>query len=354
MARYRMKRRYVNRLWVILAIFFICAALAVTGILLYQRIAQEKELPLSAEAKIEVMDGRILAVERGELIGFNGHAKEMFRQRVPGASEICVGDGAAAVYGIHDVYLVRKNGRIDAHISTDADVRQVLCGAGIICVVTEDEAGNMLVSCYDTYANLIDLIDSADLLQDDVLMRAGMQDNVLWLTTCNTTGAGTLCHTYVFNVQKNAFLCRIDVYDQLICDIFMDEKNVFVIGTDSILCYNYNGMRQWQMPAADLTYVTGCHYRQNAALLFAYDDMPGGRMVYRTQSYALFETPIGCDCADGKLYILTQEALGTINLRGEMHTLQLLQQEAYEQLHLVSSNRMLVFDGDRWVVCMIP
>jgi len=353
-ARYRMKKVYINRAWIVLSCLLVCIALLCTGLIVRKRLQKEVEIPVSSNAAVDVFARRIVAVQNEELIGMNTYAREKFRAEVSGADALCIGDGVAAAYGEYDVYLFEKDGRITAHIKTDTPIAHVVCGAGILSVVTEDASGNILVSCYDPYANLIDQIDSGDLLQGDRLMSAGMRGNLLWLLTADTDGAQMLCHAYMFNVQKNAFLCRMDVYDQLIYDVFLDEKNVFLIGTNSILCYNHSGMRLWQMPCTDLTYVYGCEYRNSAALVFDYDEAQGGRVVYRTQTYALSHAPQTCEIAGDRLYLLQPSGLCAVNLHGETFAQETLLPCDYQDMIFVTNHRMLVLDGGRWTACMIP
>ena len=96
-------------------------------------------------------------------------------------------------------------------------------------VITQDESGAVFVNTYDAFANHLDAFDSSRLMPGDRLMDAGIRGNLLYLLTIDTDGARTLCHAYVFNVQKNTFVCRMDVHEQLIYDVFMDEKNVFLM-----------------------------------------------------------------------------------------------------------------------------
>ncbi len=354
MVRYRMKKVYINRAWIVLCSLVVCAALLCTGLIVNKRLQKQVDLPVSSNASVDVFERRIVAVQDEVLIGMNSYAREKFRADVSGADALCIGDGVAAAYGAHDVYLFEKDGRITAHITTDAPITHVVCGTGILSVVTEDASGNILVSCYDPYANLIDKIESSDLLEGDMLMDAGMRGNLLYLLTVDTDGAKMLCRTYVFNVQKNSFLCRMDVHDQLIYDVFLDEKNVFLIGTNSILCYNHSGMRLWQMPCEDLTYVYGCEYKGSAALVLCYDEAQGGRVVYRTQTYALSHSPEAFAFAGSRLYLLQEDGLCSMNLRGDVPHEQMLMPCNYQDMIFVTNHRMLVLDGGRWTACMIP
>ena len=146
----------------------------------------------------------------------------------------------------------------------------------------------------------------------------------------------------------------MDVTQQLIYDVFMDEKNVFLIGTDSIICYNHSGMRLWQMPCSDLTYVYGCEYRGNAVLVLHYDAAQGGRMIYRAQVYPLSRTSKAFALQGRKLYMLQEDGLYTMDLRRESHSVQLQLPCGYEDMIPVTRNRMLVLDGGKWSACMIP
>ena len=86
--RYRMKRRYVNRLRIVLVCALALVVLLCAGLILRSRMRKEEILPVTQDAAVEVMDRRIITLERGVLRGFNAQGKMRFEAE---GSAYCVG-----------------------------------------------------------------------------------------------------------------------------------------------------------------------------------------------------------------------------------------------------------------------
>ena len=108
------------------------------------------------------------------------------------------------------------------------------------------------------------------------------------------------------------------------------------------------------MPSADMTCLYGGEYKQNAVLVFSYDETEGGRLLYRTQSFALNGTPQMCDLQRDKLYLLMDGQLAWLDLSDDAHLVHSLQDTPCEDVRILSRTRMLVFDGGQWIARMIP
>ena len=253
-----------------------------------------------------------------------------------------------AAYGENDVYLLNTRGAVTVHVDTTDQICSVSCGAGLVTIVTQRQA-QTLVSVYDAYGNRLDSIAADDLLQNDVVMDAGMYSNMLWVLTVNTSGAQIVSRIYLFHAQQQAFISRIDVQDQLIYAVAVNEKNVLAIGTQQILCYTVSGARQWQSPVSGMHAMLSTQDTDAVSALLQYDAASGCKWFYGAQSYTLAQNADAVAAQGKHLYLLCQDTLVRCTAGNELKIRSDVLSTQYQAVLAAGKRRVLLFDGTQWI-----
>lgn len=322
--------------------------LFLTGLFLLLR-GRDTTFPIGRDAVLETVDRRVAALSHETLSLYTLRGLKTFEAPVAGAQALAAGQGVGAAYAQNDVYLFMPSGRVTAHIVSDVPVRRVCCGASVTAVVTQDASGECRATIYDCYANAIDSVVQSDLLPHDRFVDAGMYEGTLWLLTVDSSGAQPISRIYLFNVQNRTLLARIDVPDQLVMAVAADEKNVFAIGTQQIMCYNYNGIRLWQSAANDLQMRRACVSHGDAALLFSLDGAQGYKLLFDRRERKFFREAASVCMDEEYVYFLQGDTLMRCGVAEEENVTTKRLEKTYSAILPVSGRRVLLFDGAQWI-----
>lgn len=201
------------------------------------------ELSITPTTRVAAVSGRIYYLNGTTLHCVNTRGEPIWSSKFSsGALDVAASDALVCVYGeSFAAVLAPDQTQLFTLPASEMAIEDVVCGSQTVAILSHsatDETSHY-IRVFDAAGNEIyrDEHKDVDILQYGL---CGANDN-LWTLTLDATGVRPISRIMTSNPAQKALTGTVEIYDQLVSDIFYFDSEMFVSGTTSLVGYNTFG-----------------------------------------------------------------------------------------------------------------
>ena len=241
-------------------------------------------------------------------------------------------------------------------ITFTGSVEEVECGTGYLAVLQKAEDGTESLLVITRGGEQIDDLPFADQCIVDFGFYT-TQNEMLWIESINVSAGTPMTTISTYDLSKKEVTGLIHVQNQLVNDIFITPKSMFVVCTNQIIRYTHEGNKEiyrtviYGYEALDFSYASGTptfllttrggDFHTVRILTLAEDAAPAPvetTLQLPTEGVSAF-------IMSNKIAVASREQLFTYSLKGKLATTATFEQPIDQAVKLTDSKLLLSSNG---------